>query len=73
MKTRNFEKKLTLKKETISQLNSPEMHQVQGGTGITLGTFLCKTLRPGRCGDPYTRFPMLCNTSTLSIACTILP
>ena len=71
MKTRKFEKKLALNKETISQLN---MRYVQGGINITLGTALCKTLHPGRCGDPYTRFPMLCNTSSIiSIACTIRP
>lgn len=35
MKPKRFEKKLALKKETVSNLNFGEMNRVNGGGGIT--------------------------------------
>jgi hypothetical protein len=35
MKPKRFEKKLALKKETVSNLNFAEMNRVNGGGGIT--------------------------------------
>lgn len=42
MKTqKSFERKLNLKKETISRLNDRKMIEVAGGSGDTCNTFVC--------------------------------
>lgn len=39
-------KKLELKKETISTLNSDQLNKVLGGVSRTCGTHFCYTLEP---------------------------
>lgn len=41
MKTKNIGEKLTLTKETISNLNIQEQSKVKGGGGTTTGTTPC--------------------------------
>lgn len=45
MKTKNFEKKLVLKKENIARLDNSEMKQLQGGAY----TLICETWMAGPC------------------------
>lgn len=48
MKTKKMNKKLTLNKKTVSDLNKLEQSKVKGGT---FPTFPCPTLIPIRCSD----------------------
>lgn len=49
MKPKTIKKKLVLKKETISTLNSNQLDRVKGGVSRTCGTHFCCTEEP-TCG-----------------------
>ncbi len=54
MKTKKLNKKLTIKKETISNLDKAELDRVKGGAGVTFEYSECgtghATLNPCLCG-----------------------
>ena len=56
MKNKKLNRKLTLNKETISRLNSGEMHELRGAYDVTDPTLCgksCESLLVGCC-DPHT-------------------
>jgi natural product precursor len=67
MKTKNFSKKLVLKKKTVANLNTGEMNDVKGGTGFFCQTDATCTFD---CSDHYTCLSyMPCDDTLDVVAC----
>ena len=68
MKTKKLNRKLVLKKTTVSHLNTGQMHAINGGATEIIGcTGTCMTVNPRKC--PVPEETISCNGCTVA-SCT---
>ena len=70
MKTKQFNKKLSLNKKTVANLNNGDMNAVQGGQSLVKDT--CSLDTGGGFTCDITRCASVCPTcNTIALGCTI--